>query len=112
MFWFLVCGCSSFPNAARSLGDDTLTPPRALRCATAQFGRDAHTINAATTISYDLLLQCNTLERDPRTRIWKEMTEGKEPGSPIPVNRAPLEADEMVTATARGIFAVSPPGTG
>eukprot|EP00752_Nemacystus_decipiens_P002399 g2263.t1 len=62
--------------------------------------------------SYDLLFQCNTLERDPRTRIWNEMTEGKGVGSPIPVNRAPLEAAEMVTATARGIFAVSPPGTG
>lgn len=31
---------------------------------------------------------------------------------PFPVNRAPLEADEMVVATSRGIFAVSPPGTG
>lgn len=62
--------------------------------------------------SYDLLFQCNTLDRDPRPIIWKQMTEGKGPGSPIPVNRAPLEAAEMVTATAKGIFAVSPPGTG
>jgi len=61
---------------------------------------------------YDLLFQCNSLERDPRTAIWKEMTEGKGPGTPIPVNRAPLRAAEMVKATARGIFGVSPPGTG
>lgn len=40
------------------------------------------------------------------------MTKGKGLGSPIPVNRAPLGARDMVKATARGIFAVSPPGTG
>lgn len=44
--------------------------------------------------------------------IWDAMTAEKEVGSPVPVNRAPLEASEMVSATARGIFAVSPPGTG
>ncbi|CAM9906905.1 unnamed protein product [Scytosiphon promiscuus] len=62
--------------------------------------------------SYDLLFQGCTLERDPRTQIWNEMTEGKEVGSPIPVNRAPLEPANMVAATTKGIFAVSPPGTG
>lgn len=40
------------------------------------------------------------------------MTEGKGPGSPIPINRATLVAAEMVMVAARGIFALSPPGTG
>jgi len=40
------------------------------------------------------------------------MTEGKGSGSPIPVNRAALEPADYVAAAARGIFAVSPPGTG
>lgn len=40
------------------------------------------------------------------------MTEGKGPGSPIPLNRFPLEPADTVAASAKGIFAVSPPGTG
>lgn len=60
--------------------------------------------------SYDLLFQCNTLDRDPRSKIWQEMTQ-KETG-PIPVNYAPLGALDTVKATAKGIFAVSPSGTG
>ena len=59
---------------------------------------------------YDLLFQCNTLDRNPRGEIFKLMKE-KESG-PIPINRAPLEPRDMVVATTKGIFAVSPPGTG
>eukprot|EP00752_Nemacystus_decipiens_P008223 g7353.t1 len=61
--------------------------------------------------SYDLLFQCSNMV-GRRDVIWKTMTEGKGLGSPIPTNRAPLEPADYVTAAARGIFAVSPPGTG
>ena len=57
-----------------------------------------------------MLFQYNTLERDPRGKIFKLMTQ--KTSGPVPVNRAPLEPREMVIAAAKGIFAVSPPGTG
>lgn len=38
------------------------------------------------------------------------MTEKEE--GPIPINHAPLSAEKMVAATTKGIFSVSPPGTG
>lgn len=63
-------------------------------------------------LRYDLLLQCNKQGLPIRDVIWKRMTEGKERGSPIPVNRGPLEPADMVTAITKGIFSVSPPGTG
>lgn len=61
---------------------------------------------------FDLVFECNTLDRDPRGRIWEEMTKEKGENQPVPVNRCPLPPADMVSSASMGIFAVSPPGTG
>lgn len=61
---------------------------------------------------FDLLFECNTLEREEREKIWEQMTLDKRDGQPVPVNRCPLPPKDMVFSASMGIFAVSPPGTG
>lgn len=86
-------------------------PARAMNCFCSLFFVLFPNLNdGVATLRYDLLFQCNTLEREPRGEIFRLMTQ--KTSGPVPVNRAPLEPKEMVIAAAKGIFAVSPPGTG